>query len=109
MLSSMNACSLDPKLTDATARELLQQCLLQGPLSQNLPAPRTFSKLIDDCVVDLCCTSIQGPHDLMVILEPTASADVYMHAHNCMRAATVDDTVQLACSLLLQHQRDITM
>lgn len=60
------ACSFDPKLTNTQATQLLQQCLLQEPVCNNVPEAKTIRKDIDDCVLDLCCTSVQGPGDLLV-------------------------------------------
>ena len=31
-----------------------------------MPAAKAMCKDIDDCVLDLCCTSVQGPGDLVV-------------------------------------------
>lgn len=61
-----HARSFDPKLTNTQATQLLQQCLLQEPISSIVPAAKTICKDIDDCVLDLCCTSVQGPGDLTV-------------------------------------------
>ncbi|DBA71513.1 TPA: hypothetical protein ACH3X2_011300 [Trebouxia sp. C0005] len=56
--------SLDPHLSDTTACQLLQHCLLRGPISNSTPTARKLLKHLEDCAIDLCCTSVRGTQGL---------------------------------------------
>ena len=59
-------CSLHPALNDHSACQLLQKCLLRGPLSSLLSAYKMFTTHIDHCIIDLSCTSVQGAQGMLV-------------------------------------------
>ena len=59
-------CSLLPSLTDDTACDLIEQCLLEEPMCTTKVSAHNLVRCLEDCALDLCCTTVQGSSGLLV-------------------------------------------